>query len=69
MEKTAVVRLVAPNDREGFASAVESVLSRPALRRSLVEAGRRHVAGFSWQACAAATVAVYTEVIKEAATR
>ena len=55
--------LVDPNDDHAFAEAVESVLTRPDLRRFLVERGRNRAARFRWNACAAATAEVYHRVL------
>ena len=41
-------------DEAQFTAAVERLMSRPALRREMGEAGRRHVAQFTWAAAAAA---------------
>jgi alpha-1,3-rhamnosyl/mannosyltransferase len=59
--------LVDPHDVRGFTAAVESVLTGQAIRGRLVEAGRKHVAGFTWERCAARTVAVYREVLGQPA--
>ena len=55
--------LVSPDDLGGFISAVESLLTRPALRAEMAERGRRWAAGFTWARCAEQTVAVYREVV------
>jgi|SRR5579859_5709645 len=54
--------LVDPHDDVGFAAAVESVLTQPALRQKLVAAGSRRARTFTWARCAEATVAVYRAV-------
>jgi alpha-1,3-rhamnosyl/mannosyltransferase len=59
--------LVDPSDVRGFAGAVESLLTNEERRQSLVEAGRRHVADFTWERCADQTVAVYREVLRQTA--
>lgn len=59
--------LVDPDDVRGFSAAVESVLSDQQTRARLIEAGRKHVADFTWERCAAQTVAVYREVLGPAA--
>jgi glycosyltransferase involved in cell wall biosynthesis len=59
--------LVDPSDVRGFMAAVESVLSDQAVSARLTEAGRKHVADFTWERCAAQTVAVYREVLGPAA--
>ena len=53
--------LVSPDDIGDLIEAVEAVLTRPELRERLVESGRRHAAGYTWERCAEQTVAVYRE--------
>ncbi|WP_447973265.1 glycosyltransferase family 4 protein [Nitrospira sp. Kam-Ns4a] len=57
--------LVDPSDTEGFAKAIERVLSDPALRRDLRERGLGRAAQFTWDRTARETVAVYRRVIEE----
>lgn len=59
--------LIDPSDVRGFSAAVESVLSDQGIRTRLIEAGQKHVADFTWERCAAQTVAVYREVLGSAA--
>jgi glycosyltransferase involved in cell wall biosynthesis len=59
--------LVDPSDVRGFAGAVESLLTDEGRRRHLIEAGRKHVADFTWERCADQTVAVYREVLRHTA--
>jgi len=59
--------LVDPSDLQGFAGAVESLLTNQERRRQLIEAGRKHVASFTWERCAELTVAVYREVLAQTA--
>jgi alpha-1,3-rhamnosyl/mannosyltransferase len=59
--------LIDPSDVRGFTAAVESVLSDATVRARLIEAGREHVADFTWERCAAQTVALYREVLGQAA--
>jgi glycosyltransferase involved in cell wall biosynthesis len=49
---------VAPGDAEALAAALLRVEREPELRRALVAAGRRAVAGLSWEASARGTYAV-----------
>jgi glycosyltransferase involved in cell wall biosynthesis len=49
---------VAPGDAEALAAALLRVERDPELRRALVAAGRRAVAGLSWEASARGTYAV-----------
>ena len=51
--------LVDPNDDAAFATAVESVLTDPAVRRRLIAAGSAHARMFTWARCAELTAAVY----------
>jgi glycosyltransferase involved in cell wall biosynthesis len=51
--------LVAPDDVDGFASAITDVLGDPSVARRLALAGRERAAGFSWERTAAETVASY----------
>jgi glycosyltransferase involved in cell wall biosynthesis len=55
-----------PADTPGFAAALARVLTQPALARSMVEAGRRRAAAFTWRRAAAATIEVYRELAAEA---
>jgi glycosyltransferase involved in cell wall biosynthesis len=55
--------LVDPTSVRDFSLAVESVLSDAEVRGRLVDAGRRHVASFTWNRCAQQTAAVYREVM------
>jgi alpha-1,3-rhamnosyl/mannosyltransferase len=59
--------LIDASDVRGFTAAVESVLSDQQTRARLIETGRKHVAGFTWERCAAQTVAVYREALGQTA--
>jgi glycosyltransferase involved in cell wall biosynthesis len=50
-------------DEPAMSAAVERLVSKPALRRSLGAEGRRHVARFTWDAA----VAVFDELLKQPA--
>jgi glycosyltransferase involved in cell wall biosynthesis len=50
-------------DTDAIAAAVTAVLDHPARRGELVEAGRRHAAGFDWARTAQRTLDVYREVL------
>jgi alpha-1,3-rhamnosyl/mannosyltransferase len=52
-----------PGDADDCAAAMLRALSDPALRDGLVARGRERAASFSWDATAAATVAVYRELV------
>jgi glycosyltransferase involved in cell wall biosynthesis len=54
--------LVDPLDRAAIAAGLVRLAGDEALRRRLVEAGRRRAAGFTWRATAAATWATYRQV-------
>jgi glycosyltransferase involved in cell wall biosynthesis len=54
--------LVDPLDRAAIAAGLVRLAGDDALRRRLVEAGRRRAAGFTWRATAAATWATYRQV-------
>ncbi|MGH9077008.1 MAG: glycosyltransferase family 4 protein [Acidimicrobiales bacterium] len=55
-------RLVPPGDPDALAEAMGQVLSDQAERRRLVEAGRRRVAVFSWDAAGDALARLYQEL-------
>ena len=54
--------LVAPGDPDALADALGRVLTDPAERDRLVEAGRRRLERFGWDAAAAALAALYQEL-------
>lgn len=51
--------LVEPDDHDALAEAVKQVLADDAVRAALVERGRRRVAEFSWDRCAAGLADLY----------
>lgn len=55
--------LVDPADLQAFSAAVQSVLSDPATRDRLIEAGRQRARGFTWERCAEQTAALYRDVL------
>ena len=55
--------LVAPNDFQGAARAVEQLLTQPALRQALAQKGRARAAEFSWEQTARKTLAVWEEML------
>jgi glycosyltransferase involved in cell wall biosynthesis len=57
--------LVDPLDRAAIAAGLVRLAGDEALRRRLVEAGRRRAAGFTWRATAAATWATYRQVAEQ----
>ena len=54
---------VAPDDAEGLARAMRTLLSNPALAQQLSKAGRERAAQFTWQACASAHLALYESLM------
>lgn len=52
-----------PHDETAIAAAIRSVLEDPARRAQLVAAGRARTAQLTWERTAAATVAVYRELL------
>ena len=54
--------VVDPLDRSAIAAGLVRLAGDEAMRRRLVEAGRRRAAGFTWRATAAATWATYRQV-------
>jgi len=58
--------LVDPLDVGSIAAALDRLDRDPAERARLVAAGRERAAGFTWAACARATLAVYREAVAEA---
>jgi glycosyltransferase involved in cell wall biosynthesis len=57
--------LVEVGDTDALARALDQVLSDPATRAGLVEAGRRRVQAFSWESCAAGLADLYRGVADE----
>lgn len=55
--------LVPPGDADAWAQALEGLLAEPTRRAALVEAGRHRASRYSWEATAAATLAVYRELV------
>lgn len=56
--------LLDPDDADAWAAAVARLDDDPAWRAGLVAAGRERAAAFTWEAAAAATLAVYAEVAR-----
>jgi alpha-1,3-rhamnosyl/mannosyltransferase len=54
---------VAPDDVEGLARAMRTILSNPALAQQLSKAGRERAAQFTWKACASAHLALYESLM------
>ncbi|MCD8313541.1 MAG: glycosyltransferase, partial [Bacteroidales bacterium] len=54
-----------PTDLESMRSAVAEVIASPALRSSLVSAGRERLQHFSWAASASAHLALYRSLLDE----
>jgi glycosyltransferase involved in cell wall biosynthesis len=59
----AAAELFDARDPEATGRAITAVLGDPARRAELVEAGRRHAAGFDWARTARQTLDVYREVL------
>jgi glycosyltransferase involved in cell wall biosynthesis len=57
--------MVAPHDHYGLAQALEAVLSRDELHRSLAAKGLARARQFTWERTARQTLAVYQEVARE----
>jgi len=55
--------LVDPADLQAFSTAVQSVLSDPATRDRLIEAGTKRARAFTWERCAEETAALYRDVL------
>ncbi|MBP1684185.1 MAG: glycosyl transferase group 1 [Deltaproteobacteria bacterium] len=60
----AAATLVDAHDGRAIAAAVERVLRDDGVRASLVDAGHKRAAAFSWTRCAAETVQIYRSVFK-----
>jgi glycosyltransferase involved in cell wall biosynthesis len=54
-----------PENVDDMAKAINAVLTKPELRKTLIERGRKQVAKFSWKRMAEQTLAVYKQVLKE----
>jgi glycosyltransferase involved in cell wall biosynthesis len=48
--------LVEPESIDSIADGIRRVLTRPALRRKLIERGLRHSRAFTWERCASQTL-------------
>jgi glycosyltransferase involved in cell wall biosynthesis len=57
--------LVDPGRPEDIAAGILRLCQDPGLRRSLVAKGRKRAEGFTWRRTAAATLAVYEQVVEE----
>ncbi len=55
--------LIDPHDTQALAQALADVLTQPALQADLRQRGRQRVRQFSWERCAAETLAVYSDVL------
>ncbi|MEM3519384.1 MAG: glycosyltransferase family 1 protein [Candidatus Hadarchaeales archaeon] len=54
-----------PNDVEGFANAIYSVLTDDGLREALIEKGLKRAKKFSWEKTAKRTLEIYREVYEQ----
>ncbi|HEX8072003.1 MAG TPA: glycosyltransferase family 1 protein [Pyrinomonadaceae bacterium] len=61
-----VARLVAPTDVEELTAALVELLTDEGARAQMSEAGLRRAAEYTWERTAAATLAVYREVLGQA---
>lgn len=59
----AAAELFDPHDPVAIAAALDRLLLEPERRETLVAAGRRRAAEFTWDRCAAATIAVYERAL------
>ncbi|HEX6489369.1 MAG TPA: glycosyltransferase family 1 protein [Candidatus Dormibacteraeota bacterium] len=59
-------QLLDPRDPAAWADAVETIVSNRGLRESMIEAGRRRAALFTWSAAARGTLAVYRAALSGA---
>lgn len=60
-----LIRLVAPRNVEGLATALMELLADSATRSRLGDAGRVFVQGFTWDAIAQAHLKIYHSVVKQ----
>ena len=56
--------LADPTDEAAWAAGLRRGLQDAGLRAALIAAGRRHAAAFTWDRCAARTLAIYQRVLK-----
>ncbi|HWT55627.1 MAG TPA: glycosyltransferase family 1 protein [Candidatus Microsaccharimonas sp.] len=54
-----------PQSTEEMVKAINRVLTKPELRKELIQKGKKQVAKFSWKRMAEQTLAVYRSVLKE----
>jgi glycosyltransferase involved in cell wall biosynthesis len=59
--------LVPPRDPAAVAAAIRRLMSDPALRRRMGDAGHERVGGMSWTATAEATLRVYESAVRNVA--
>ncbi len=57
--------LIPPLDDEALATAIQQVISTPALAQQLCEKGVQQASHFRWQRCAAETVALYRQIAQQ----
>lgn len=53
-----------PLDVPGMADAIKTVLTKPAVRERLIEAGHRQVKQYSWKRMAEQTLAIYNDILR-----
>lgn len=63
-----LIRLVAPRDVEGLATALIELLADSTTRSRLSDAGRAFVRGFAWDAIAKTHLEVYQSVVERCKT-
>jgi glycosyltransferase involved in cell wall biosynthesis len=54
-----------PKDTESMTKAINDVLTKPDLRKSLISGGKKRAASYSWKRMAEQTLAVYKQVLGE----
>jgi len=57
--------LIDPTDSADIASAMLAVLEDQQLRKERIEAGLKRARTFTWEACAASTLDVYSKVLRQ----
>jgi len=57
--------LIDPTDSADIGSAMLAVLEDQQLRKERIEAGLKRARTFTWEACAARTLDVYSKVLRQ----
>jgi len=58
--------MLAPQDVDGIAGAMEMLLTAPDLRDAFARKALARSAGFTWESCVSQTVAAYRRVLNSA---